>query len=191
MATSLLHLIRHGRPASTWGGGDDDPGLDAIGREQARAVAERLMALEADSRPRFVVSSPLRRCRETAQPLADLLGVAVAIDPAVGEIPTPANLDAAERPAWLRRAFAGDWSEIEGDIDYDAWRRAVGRSLESRAGAAVFSHYVAINAVVSTLAGSNAVIAFRPDHTSCSTLRIGPSGLELVERGAEAATGVL
>lgn len=191
MATSLLYLIRHGRPASTWGGADDDPGLDDVGHAQARAVAETLMALPEEHRPRAVVSSPLRRCRETAQPLAEILGVDVIIDPAVGEIPTPSGLDSAERPAWLRRAFAGDWSQIVGDIDYEAWRRAVGKSLAARAETAVFSHFVAINAVVSTISHSDAVIVFRPDHTSLTTLRLASSGLELVERGAEAATSVL
>jgi broad specificity phosphatase PhoE len=191
MTMNRLYLIRHGRPASTWGGADDDPGLDDEGKAQARAVAATLMALTPELRPVSVVSSPLRRCRETAQPLADLLGVAVEIDAAVGEIPTPAGLAGAERPAWLRRSFAGSWSDIEGDIDYEAWRRAVIAELEHRAGAAVFSHFVAINAAISSLTGSDQVIVFRPDHTSLTTLEVGPSGLEIVERGAQAATSVL
>ncbi len=87
--------------------------------------------------------------------------------------------------------FAGAWSRIEGDIDYEAWRRSVVESLAQRAGAAVFSHFVAINAAMSSLLGSDQVIVFRPDHTSCTTLSMGPGGLEIVERGAEAATGVL
>ena len=53
-------------------------------------------------RPTRVVSSPLRRCRETAQPLADALGVEVEVDPLVGEIPTPKALSHAERGPWLR-----------------------------------------------------------------------------------------
>jgi len=186
-----LYLIRHARPAAAWGSQDDDPGLDETGQAQARAVAGALLALPAGERPRSVVASPLRRCRETAQPLADALGVAVEIDQAVGEIPTPAALAHADRPAWLRLAFAGRWGEIEGDIDYDAWRRTVVGALAERAGAAVFSHFVAINAVLSQLAGEDAVIAFRPDHTSVTVLEAGPGGLSLIERGREAATGVL
>lgn len=84
---SRVHMIRHGRPASTWGDADPDPGLDALGTQQARAVAKALMALPALERPSRVVSSPLRRCQETAQPLAEALGVTVEIDPRVGEIP--------------------------------------------------------------------------------------------------------
>lgn len=186
-----LYLIRHARPAAAWGSNDDDPGLDETGLAQARAVAQALLALPQDERPRSVVASPLRRCRETAQPLADALGVVVEIDPAVGEIPTPASLAHADRPAWLRRAFAGRWSEIQGDLDYDAWRGRVADAVAGRPGAAVFSHFVAINAVLSRLAGDEAVIAFRPDHTSVTVLDSGPAGLSLIERGREAATGVL
>jgi broad specificity phosphatase PhoE len=183
-------LIRHGRPAAGWGE-DDDPGLDETGRGQAKAVADRLLALAPPDRPTRVVSSPLRRCRETAQPLADALGVEVEIDPRVGEIPTPAGLAAAERPAWLREAMGGAWSQIKGDIDYDAWRRQVAAALAGRAGCAVFSHFVAINAVVSHIAGEEGVVLFRPDHTSTTVLAAEGDGLALVERGAEASTRVL
>ena len=186
-----LYLIRHGRPASMWGGDDGDPGLDETGRGQARAVAERLLALPAVERPTAVASSPLRRCRETAQPLADALGVTVEIDSAVGEIPTPVALAPRARPAWLQRAFRGRWDEISGDLDYDLWRRDVMTAVAARPGWAVFSHFVAINAVLSLIAGDDRVIGFRPDHTSITSLELGKGGAVVIERGREAATGVL
>ncbi|MGI8841745.1 MAG: histidine phosphatase family protein [Caulobacteraceae bacterium] len=186
-----LYLIRHGRPASTWGGDEDDPGLDAVGQGQARAVADRLLALPAAERPTGVVSSPLRRCRQTAQPLADALGAQVQIESAVGEIPTPAALPRAARAAWLREALAGDWSEVAGDLDYDRWRREVLAAVAGRPGCAVFSHFVAINAVLSLIAGDDRVIGFRPDHTSVTTLEVGDGPLAVIERGREAETGIL
>lgn len=186
-----LYLIRHARPAAVWGGDDDDPGLDETGRAQALAARDRLLALPQAERPTRVVSSPLRRCRETAQPTAEALGVDVEIDPAVGEIPTPGGLAQAERPAWLRQAFGGAWGEIEGDIDYEAWRRAAPASLVGRGGTAVFSHFVAINAVVSTLEGVDQVVLFRPDHASITVLESDGARLALVARGAEASTQVL
>ena len=184
-------LIRHARPAAQWGGADDDPGLDETGLEQAWRVAQTLLELPPDRRPALVASSPLRRCRQTAEPLALAIGVAMEIVPEVGEIPTPAALAPAGRGAWLRAAFAGNWADIKGDLDYEAWRRAVARAVAARPGTAIFSHFVAINAVVSLIAGEDRVVGFRPDHTSITILAIGPSGLELVERGAEAATSVL
>jgi len=186
-----LYLIRHGKPATAWGEPDDDPGLDEAGKAQAIAVARRLMSLPADQRPRAVVSSPLRRCRETAQPLADALGAPVEIDSGVGEIPTPAALGAAERPGWLRSAFTGAWDEIQGDIDYEAWRRRAASVVAKRENTAIFSHFVAINAVVSVIRGDDRVIGFRPGHTSVTTLRVDDGALTLVSLGDEAETSVL
>src|SRR5471032_1252311 len=106
---SRVYLIRHAKPSATWGGDDDDPGLDEQGHAQARRAADTLLALPPDQRPTRVVSSPLRRCQETAQPFAAAIGVTVEIDPLVGEVPTPSGLSAEERGPWLRNAFTGDW----------------------------------------------------------------------------------
>jgi broad specificity phosphatase PhoE len=186
-----LYLIRHGKPAATWGGHDDDPGLDETGRRQAEAARDHLLSLPEGRRPRLVVSSPLARCRETAEPTAKALGVEVEIDPGVGEIPTPSTLAAADRGEWLRQAFQGAWSEIDGDLDYDAWRRQVAAALQERGDTAVVSHFVAINAVVSLLTGDDRVVSFRPDHTSITVLETDGKALTLVEKGREASTGVL
>ena len=188
---SRLYLIRHGKPAAVWGEADEDPGLDETGKTQAEAARDYLMSLPEADRPRRVVSSPLRRCRETAMPTAEALGVDLEIDTAVGEIPTPAGLDAAERPAWLRAVFQGKWKDVQGDLNYEVWRSDMVQSLEARGGTAVFSHYVAINAVMSHLDSDERVLVFRPDHASISTLEVGTDGLALVERGREASTGVL
>jgi len=186
-----VHMIRHGKPASTWGDADEDPGLDETGQAQARAAAEALLALPEGLRPTSVVSSPLRRCRETAAPTVEALGVELVIDPRVGEIPTPSAETLETRPAWLRAAFEGLWREIKGDLDYDQWRRSVAAAVASYPGAAVFSHYVAINAAVSTALDDDRVMGFRPDHASITRFEIADGALVLVERGREAATQVL
>jgi broad specificity phosphatase PhoE len=191
MAMARLYLIRHGKPAAVWGGDDDDPGLDETGQAQALAARDWLLALPAAERPTRVVSSPLRRCRETAEPTAQALGVPLEIDERVGEIPTPKALPSAERGPWLRKSFAGTWAEIEGDLDYDAWRHAITASLAGRGNTAVFSHYVATNAVVSQLTGDPRVVVFRPDHTSITVLETDGTDLALVAKGREATTGVL
>jgi broad specificity phosphatase PhoE len=186
-----LYLIRHGKPSATWGGHDDDPGLDETGRAQAEAARDWLLSRPPGERPRRVVSSPLRRCRETAEPTAAALGVAAEIDAVVGEIATPKGLSAEERGPWLRAAFQGTWAAIPGDIDYDAWRGDIVQALTARGHTAVFSHYVAINAAVSKLTGVDEVLAFRPDHCSITVLETDGSSLRLVEKGAEASTQVL
>jgi len=184
-------LIRHGKPAAAWGGGDADPGLDIEGEAQAEFAARTLLNLPASERPVSVASSPLRRCLETARPLADALGVRLEIVPEVGEIPTPRSLEPAARGAWLRQAFLGQWSAIEGDLDYEVWRQDVLAAVAARPGSAVFSHFVAINGAVSLLENTDQVIVFRPAHASITTLEVTDHRPRLVKLGTEAATGVL
>lgn len=79
--TTLL-LMRHGETALTAerrfsGSGGGDPSLSAAGRRQAEAAAAMFAARGA---VRAVVSSPLRRCRETAEAAAERLGLDVQVD---------------------------------------------------------------------------------------------------------------
>jgi phosphohistidine phosphatase len=64
-----LILVRHAEAAP--GEPDDLRPLTPVGRETARALGERLSAAAPDA----VVSSPLLRARETAQPIAQAAGV--------------------------------------------------------------------------------------------------------------------
>ena len=184
-------MIRHGKPAAGWGEADQDPGLDETGHAQARKVAATFMQMPSEERPKFVVSSPLNRCRQTAQPLADALGVEVIIDPRVGEIPTPKALSQDERPAWLKAAFGGLWRDMVGDLDYEAWRHEVSAAVADYPGGAVFSHYVAINAAVSLCRGDDRVLSCQPDHTAVMSFDIDEGVLTLVSLGQEASTQVL
>jgi probable phosphomutase (TIGR03848 family) len=76
--TTVL-LIRHGRtPANTAGvlaGRSSGVALDPTGQEQVRAVGERLAAVPL----RAIVSSPLQRCRQTAQAVVAARAAAVPI----------------------------------------------------------------------------------------------------------------
>lgn len=63
----LLFLVRHAH--SDTGDPDELRPLSARGREEARALAERLAAHATP--PRLVVTSPLLRARETANAIAE------------------------------------------------------------------------------------------------------------------------
>src|SRR5205823_240493 len=93
-------------------GHEADP-LDrpALGAAQAEAMAERLAPLGALP----IVTSPLRRTRETAAPLERRWRFTARIDPAVGEIPSPME-DPAARGEWLRGVMAGVWSAQADDL---------------------------------------------------------------------------
>src|SRR5215469_14799413 len=60
----------------------DDLPLSRTGRKQAQALAERLSSLSFDA----MYSSPLRRCLETAAPLAERLGKTPIVEDGLKEI---------------------------------------------------------------------------------------------------------
>ncbi|MEV7520667.1 bifunctional RNase H/acid phosphatase [Streptomyces sp. NPDC091371] len=87
-APATFVLLRHGETALTpqkrfSGSGGSDPELSPAGRSQAAAVAE---ALAARGTVQTVISSPLRRCRETAQAVADRLGLGVTVEDGLREV---------------------------------------------------------------------------------------------------------
>src|SRR5918995_265644 len=69
-----LILVRHAEAAP--GTPDEQRTLTPEGREQARALAERLSA----DPPAVVLSSPLLRARETADAIARAAGVPLRVD---------------------------------------------------------------------------------------------------------------
>ena len=183
---TIVRLVRHGRAAAGWDV-DPDPGLDELGRSQADAAATSLAA-----GPRVpIVSSPLRRCRETAAPLAALWSADVAIEPGVTEIPSPDGYDIASRVDWLRVAMAGEWSAL--GARYTAFRDSVVDTVVSLAhrhddGCVVFSHFIAINAVIGAALGDDRLVIRSLDNASVTVVDIVGSRVELVEGGREADT---
>ncbi|TWD83132.1 putative phosphoglycerate mutase [Kribbella amoyensis] len=112
--TRLLFL-RHGETPHTVdkrfsGSGGDDPGLSETGEAQARAAAEyldRLGGVDA------VVTSPMRRTRQTAAVVADRLGLEVDV-----------------RDGWVECSF-GDWDGHTFAEVQEKWPEALKDWLES------------------------------------------------------------
>lgn len=116
--------------------------------------------------------------------------------PAVAEIPSP-PIEGEARREWLTIAMNGTWRELQasapaGSIDYLDWRRSVIDALLAlRHDCIIFTHYIAINVAAGAAQQRDDVVCFRPDHTSVTVLETGARGLELVQLGREAQTGVL
>ncbi|WP_371773448.1 bifunctional RNase H/acid phosphatase [Streptomyces sp. NBC_01438] len=111
-APATFVLLRHGETALTpekrfSGSGGTDPELSATGREQAAHAAE---AFAARGTVQEIVSSPLRRCRETAGAVAARLGLEVRIEDGLRE---------TDFGAWEGLTF-GEVKERYG-ADLDAW----------------------------------------------------------------------
>ena len=135
-----------------------------------------------------VVTSPMKRCQETAIPFARSLNVTPVVNTGVTEIPTPDGLD--DRVGWLRNFMAGTWDEAP-DLLTD-WKDKLIETLEALPdNTAVFSHFVAINAICSHLENVPDVRVFSPGHCSVTLLERAPTGLVVAQRGSEAATKVL
>lgn len=181
MAT--IYMVRHGR-ADVQAPNPRDPGLDDLGRRQARETAAAL----APKGPLPIHSSPFARARETAAALADLWEVQVAVEPRVAEIPFPMT-DLAERGAWLRRAMAGRWSSLD---DYlQAWRRDLVDCVASLdRDCVVFCHFIAINVAAGAAQGEDRLVVFQPDNASVTVFNNDGGELRLLEFGREAATKV-
>jgi broad specificity phosphatase PhoE len=181
-----LYLIRHGEPSGTWGQSDDpDPGLTDLGRKQAQGAGERLAATP----PKVIVSSPLRRARETAMPLARALSIEPTIAQAVAEIPTPSSIAFANRADWLRNLMMGEWGAA--DVPLQTWRDGVVSYLTGLSeDTAIFSHFVAINAALGAAIGDDRVVCFRPAHASITVLETKWRVISLVELGETAETTV-
>lgn len=185
-----VHLVRHGRAAAGWDT-DPDPGLDELGRQQAAATAARLAELASNGTGHDVVSSPLRRCRETAGFLLDQWGRPVdglTVVDAVREIPSPPGVPMPERVEWLRRAMAGSWADL--GSPYTDFRDGVVDFVRSRTRpVVVFSHFIAINAVIGACLGDDRLVIDSLDNASVTVVEVAPGGdVHLVERGRQADT---
>ncbi len=179
---SVVYLVRHGRAAAGWDKATD-PGLDEIGRSQADAVAARLAPLG----PLAVVSSPMNRCIETAAPLAGIWQTEARIEPAVAEIPSPDGVAMAERVEWLRAAMRGTWAEL--GCRYTDFRDGVVALVTAQPrDTVVFSHFVAINAVIGAVTDDDRLVIRSLDNCSVTVIDVTDGRLHLVEGGHEADT---
>ncbi|MEQ8281198.1 MAG: histidine phosphatase family protein [Parvibaculum sp.] len=189
-----IYMIRHGEAAAGWDA-DTDPGLSDKGRAQAEAAAGEIEKRVGKKLP--ILSSPLRRCRETAMPLSRAWDCEPVIETRVAEIPSPVeDLDA--RGPWLRRLMSGTWTEAltpentgGGKVDLAGWRQSVVDALTGLPGdTVIFSHFIAINVAAGVATGDDRLVTFRPDNCSVTVFETKGDSLALVEQGREADTKV-
>ena len=197
-----LYLVRHGKAAATWDDRDPDPGLNEVGCKQAEAMAEQL----AGKGPLALVTSPLRRTRETAQALERRWNVIARVDPRIGEITVPASI-VKPRSEWLKDVLQRRWSELDPSLhpntrntekprvlgtQLESWREKVLQALLTITQDTVLvTHFVAINVAVGYALGDDRVTCFHPENCSCTVLDLLGGKLRVVELGAQGAGKVL
>ncbi len=180
-----IYLVRHGKAAAAFDE-DHDPPLDKIGIRQALAMADTLGPLG----PMSMVTSPMRRTRETISALEAVWGSPARVEPRVTEVPSPTE-DLGARRTWLTGIMAGNWSD-EAAAHLAGWRAALMAAIdEIETDTVVSTHFVAINTIVGLLTDDDRVTIFRPDNCSITRLERRDGKLVVAEMGREVETEVL
>jgi broad specificity phosphatase PhoE len=170
-------MVRHGQAAAAWHE-SPDPGLSELGQQQAATAAQQLNHLNNVA----IISSPLLRCQETAQPFATAKNTPISIHAEVSEIPTPSNIAFDQRGPWLQQAMAGTWQELgQQFVDY---KNDIGNFVKNlQHDTVIFSHFIAIN--------KDQLMLARLDNCSITTFYIDENNnITLGDTGNEATTTV-
>ena len=177
-----LLLIRHSLPLRSQPGEGSDPRLSAEGVEQAQRLPEAL-ARHPVAR---LVSSPQRRAIQSAQPVADTLGLTVEIDERLAEydrdmaVYIPIEQIWAEYPEeWARLANG----HLPSGVDEEAFLARVAAAIDDVVAAAehqdtvaVFSHGGVINVLLQQILGTARLLSFPIDYASVTRLLYARSG---------------
>ena len=178
-----MYMVRHGRASAGWDTALD-PELDELGQAQAREVADQLQSLQLGN----IITSPLLRCQQTAEPLAQMWKMVPQVHVEVSEIPSPEGVAMSDRIVWLRQAMQGTWSDL--GSDYVAYRDCITDFVRGiQKDTVIFSHFIAINAVIGGVLGDDRLVIRSLDNCSVTIFERDTTGnLSLMQGGHEADT---
>lgn len=183
-----LTLVRHGLPESLKAapGSRADPPLTPEGVRQARAMADWLAVDGVDR----IFQSPALRARQTAEPLAEKLGLLVETvidldeyDRDSSEYLTVEEMRESGHPMWERLRAGG---HPDGDAAGVEFVARVVAAVDSVIAAAPGQHAVAvchggvINAYLGSILGVDRMMWFDPGYTSISRIQAAGSGQRTV-----------
>jgi probable phosphoglycerate mutase len=171
-----LLLIRHALPLRSERGQGSDPVLSDEGVQQAKRLPDALARFPITR----LVSSPQRRAVQTAQPVADALGLPVEIDERLAEYDRdmehyiPIEQIAAEFPEELARLANG---HLPSSVDEAAFLARVNAGIRDLVSAgdhedtvAVFSHGGVINGLLHGILGTEKILCVNVDYAGVTRL---------------------
>lgn len=178
-----LILVRHGEPERGLPEAEHcDPWLSALGRAQARCMADALVAETVDA----VHSSPLRRAVETAAPLCADRGIEPHLAHGLAEFDAGCSqylffddLKTAGDPRY-KQCMAGDLTAWE--TDFDTFRATVVHAVGEIAGAhpggrvLLSTHGGVINTLLGAILELDRMWFFHPDHGGISRVAVNHKG---------------
>jgi probable phosphoglycerate mutase len=185
-----LLVIRHALPLRSEPGQGSDPELSADGIAQAKRLPDALARFPVAR----LVSSPQRRAIQTAQPVADALGLTIDVDDRVAEYDrdlahyTPIEEASQED---LQRLIDG---HLPGGVDEDAFIARVKAGVDEIVTAAahedtvaLFSHGGVINALLHDIMKTKRLLCVQVDYAGITRLlksrtgKLGVAGVNSVE----------
>jgi 2,3-bisphosphoglycerate-dependent phosphoglycerate mutase len=191
-----LLWVRHGEPEriAAGTGVPADPALTTRGRDQAERLAEWLASEPID----VILSSPQRRARQTAEPIARVHGLEVQVTNGLMEYDSQSDsyipmeeLKATDDPQ-LRAMYDGRWEEF-GAEPADLFRTRVATSMDEIVAAhpgrrvVAVCHGGVINVAFAIALGLDRHLWFEPHYTSLSRMVASRTGVRSVasinERG--------
>lgn len=174
--TVQLLLIRHALPLRSEPGQGSDPDLSEDGIEQAKRLPDALTRFPIAR----LVSSPQRRAVQTAQPVAETLGLTVEVDERLAEYDRdlphyiPIEQIAKENPQELERLMSG---RLPSGVDEDAFMARIFAAVDDLVASAeredtvaVFSHGGVINALLHRVLRTERLLSFNVDYASVTRL---------------------
>lgn len=170
-----LILVRHGEPDMQGTAPKHDPSLSALGRQQAELTCAALTREPIDE----VVSSPLRRAWETAEPLSARMGKDIAALTGMAEVDQEGAAYVSVEQ-W-RKEGGRDWQAFLANPvvalggDHAAFVARVHNALEHLMAMpgkriAVFTHGLPINVALSAALGEGSLARFGPRHASITRM---------------------
>lgn len=171
-----LLLIRHALPLRSEPGQGSDPDLSEEGIEQAKRLPDALARFPIAR----LVSSPQRRSVQTAQPVADALGLPIEVDDRLAEYDRdlthyiPVEQIAAEYPEEMARLASGHLPSSVDEIAFlnriNAGIRDIAESSRREDTVAVFTHGGVINGLVHTIMRTERVLCVNVDYAGVTRL---------------------
>lgn len=185
----IRHAVNDVMKAKKLAGWMPDVHINEEGRQQAQAVAERLREIPITA----IYSSPLDRTRETAEPLAQALGLEVQIREEIGEVQygdwTGKSLEELSKlDVWKVVQLYPSGMRFPGGETIREMQARIVNQLESIAAdhpreiVAVFSHADVIKAALAHYLGVHLDLFQRivVNPTSVSVLRLTPYGPQVL-----------
>ena len=174
-----LLLVRHALPLRSEPGQGSDPDLSEDGIEQAKRLPDALARFPVTR----LVSSPQRRALQTAQPVADALGLGVDVDERLAEYDyglshyTPIEEASQED---LQRLIDG---HLPGNVDEEVFIARVMAAIGNLVAAvdhedtvAVFCHGGVINALVHQIMRTERLLCVQVDYAGITRLLSSRNG---------------